>query len=128
MSTTIFLAQIWGPIILAIGIGLFVSRNFYTRVYREIQKEPFAALLFGMLAMAVGIMQISMHNLWNNLTQSVISLLGWGTLLKGALFVIAPHTADRMSDWAQKKNILPFAGALLVIGGALLSWVGYISF
>ena len=38
-STTLFLAQLWGPAILAIGLGVMVNKGHYTRIYREIQRE-----------------------------------------------------------------------------------------
>jgi len=66
MDITTFLAQIWGPIILAVGLGVFISRNYYMRIYRDLEKETLAVLVFGMVAMAAGIAQVSVHNIWNN--------------------------------------------------------------
>jgi hypothetical protein len=50
MDITIFLAQIWGPVILAVGIGVFTSRSYYLKVYRDLEKETLAVLLFAMFA------------------------------------------------------------------------------
>ncbi len=47
MNTTTFLAQVWGPAILAVGIGIFVSRSFYAKIYGDLEKEPLACLIFG---------------------------------------------------------------------------------
>lgn len=61
MNTTLFLAQIWGPITLAMGVGYFVSRSFYTRLYREINKESLSVLTFGIIGMAAGIEFVNME-------------------------------------------------------------------
>lgn len=78
MDITVFLAQIWGPVILAGGIGVFTSRNHYLRIYRELGKEAFAVLLFGMTVLAAGIIHIKVHNF--------------------------PRIADRAGDWWVSTN------------------------
>jgi len=122
-----FLAQLWGPVMLAIGLGIFLSRNYYIKIYRDLEKAPFAALMFGMVAMAAGITQILFHNVWNTLPQIVVSLLGWATLLKGTVFVVWPHLADKGGDWTVDSKLVPAAGAVMLIAGTYLSWVGYFS-
>src|SRR3989344_4965302 len=125
MDTTIYLAQIWGPVMLAVGIGMFVSRNYYIKLYRDIDKAPFAALIFGMAAMATGIAQVAAHNVWDTGPQIIISLLGWGLLLKGALFTAWPDLVDLMGDWAVYSKLIPIAGAAVLVLGAYVTWIGY---
>ena len=127
MEITTFLAQLWGPVILAIGIGMFVSRSFYLRIYRDIEKGAFAALIFGGASMAAGIAQIGVHNLWNSPAEMLVSLLGWGLLIKGAYFVIAPGSADRWGDYAARANVIPVVGVVMLVAGGYLSWLGFIA-
>jgi hypothetical protein len=127
MNATILLAQIWGPIILAVGLGYFVSRTYYIRLYKNIQNEPLATLTFGVFAMVVGILHIFTHNIWNSFTAGFVSFLGWGTFLKGATFLVAPKFVDKAADWEVAKKLVPAAGILLLIFGVYLTWVGYFS-
>ena len=39
METTLFLAKLWGPAILAVGIGVFFSRSYYIKIYRDLEKS-----------------------------------------------------------------------------------------
>lgn len=125
METTIFLAGIWGPIILAIGAGIFISRGFYLRIYRDLEKETLAVLIFAMVAMAVGIWQIGAHNAWGSLAEILISFLGWALLFKGLMFALFPKFIDRAGDWAAKSKLVPWAGVLMLVIGAYLSWLAY---
>ena len=125
MDLTMLLAQIWGPILAAVGLGFFFSKKYYITIYRDLERESFAVLFFGMFAMAVGIMHIFAHNLWGNFPQILVSILGWGLLIKGVICVTFPGLADRGGDWALSAKIVPPAGGLVLILGAYLSWLGY---
>ena len=125
METTTFLAQLWGPVILAVGIGVFTSRSYYTRVYRELDKETLAVLLFAMVAITAGIAQIMHHNVWRTFPEIVISLLGWGLLLKGVAFAIAPKLVDKAGDWQADSKLIPSAAGFMIILGAYLCSIGY---
>ncbi len=125
MNTTLLLAQMWGPTILAVGIGFFVSRKYYLKTYRDLQKETFALLVFGMVSIPAGIAHINYHNVWGTFPEIVISLLGWGLLLKGFLFAIAPGLVDRAGDFEADSKLVPIAGVLMLIAGIYLSWIGF---
>ncbi len=125
MNSTIFLAQIWGPVILAVGLGVFVSRNYYIKIYRDLEKETLSVLLFGMVAMSAGIAQILYHNVWDTFPEIVISILGWGLLLKGLAFAVVPKLVDMSGDWQVTSKLIVPAGGVMLILGAYLSWFGY---
>lgn len=126
MDITTFLASLWGPVILAVGIGIFVSRNYYTKIYRDLEKDALAVLIFGMVAMTAGIAHVTLHNAWSSLPQIIVSLLGWGLLIKGALFIIVPNFVDRAGNYWVNKKLIPFAGTLTIIVGVYLSWIAYL--
>jgi uncharacterized membrane protein len=125
MDITALFAAVWGPILVAVGLGFFLSTEYYTRIYRDLEKESFAVLFFGMFAMAAGIAHVLMHTLWGSLPQILVTLLGWGVLIKGVICVTFPKLADRGGDWALNANVVPAAGVICLILGVYLSWVGY---
>lgn len=127
MNATMFLAHLWGPVLLAIGLGVFVSRSYYVRVYRNLQKEALAVLLFGMIAIVWGILQVGAHNLWGTPAEVIISIIGWGMLAKGLLFAVAPGVVDRAGDKTADSGLIPMAGVLMLVIGAYLSWFAYLA-
>lgn len=44
METALWLAQLWGPVMFAVGAGIFVSRGYYPKIYRDLEKEALAVL------------------------------------------------------------------------------------
>jgi len=127
MDTTVFLAQLWGPAVLLVGIGMFLSRAHYAAVYRNIGSEALAVLIFAMGSIALGVLQVTTHNLWNTTPQIIVSLLGWGLLIKGSLFALVPKFGDRMGDWAADTKLIPIAGAFMLIIGIYLTWIGFLA-
>lgn len=127
MDVTLFLAQLWGPALIAVGLGLFISRSYYMRLYRDIEKEPLAMLTFSMLAITAGVTQIIFHNTWNTFLQGLISFLGWATFVKGAAFAIAPQWVDKTSQFAAKSGLAMVSGVLVLACGTYLCYVGYLA-
>lgn len=125
MDTTTFLSAVWGPILLVVGIGILTSRSYYTKIYRDLEKSPLAVLTFGIFAMSVGIVQVLGHNDWSTTTAGIISFLGFATLVKGTLFLLAPKFVDTAGDtWARMK-LLPVAALLSLLVGVYLTWFAY---
>lgn len=126
MDITTFLAQLWGPVMLAVGLGIFVSRTYYIKIYRDLEKDVLAVLLFGMVAMTAGLTHVLYHNLWNTFPQILVSIVGWSLLAKGLLFIVVPAFVDKVGDgWANMK-LIPFAGVLMLLVGGYLSWFAYL--
>lgn len=125
MEITIFLASLWGPALVILGIGFLVSPNYYKKIYRDIEKESFSLLVFGVGATMAAIAQISVHNTWNTLPEIVVSLLGWGTLAKAAVYTIKPNIADKGGNWVVASKLLPSIAILLLVVGGYLTWVAY---
>ncbi len=109
----------------AVGLGFFLSTKYYKRIYRDLEKDSFAVLFFGMFAMAAGIAYILAHNKWDTAPEIVVSLIGWSLLVKGIVCVAIPSVADRGADWAVSSKLIPVAGLGSLILGGYLSYVGY---
>ncbi|OGG86192.1 hypothetical protein A2392_01895 [Candidatus Kaiserbacteria bacterium RIFOXYB1_FULL_46_14] len=126
MEMTMFLAGLWGPAMLAIGIGMFINRGHYIKIYRDLAREPFAVMIFGMAAVVVGMAQVNAHNIWETLPEMLVSLLGWLLLLKGLACVIMPNWVERSGHWMDNNlQMLTTSSAVLVIIGVYLTWSVY---
>jgi hypothetical protein len=125
MEITTFLMQLWGPVLLAIGIGFFTSRKYYVKIYRDLEKQSFAIFMFAIIAIAAGIAQIQAHNVWGNFSEVVVSILGWGLLIKGIIFAVAPRFVDRTATEEAKSGLVPVAGFLMIMLGAYLTLAGF---
>lgn len=122
MNTTVLLAQVWGPVLFAVGIGVFVSRGYYVKVYRDIEKHVLAALVFGLGCLAGGTAHILAHNVWGTFTEGVVSFLGWMLFVNGVLFIVTPQFVDKVGDFWVNKKLIALEGATSLILGMYLLW------
>jgi predicted MFS family arabinose efflux permease len=125
-TLTVSLAQFIGPVMLAVGLGIFVSRNYYEKVYRHLEQETLAVLMSGIIALVVGIAIVLSHNYWHSLLAGIVSLVGWLSITKGLLLIIAPRTVDRIGDsMSSKKGWFTFAAILYTAIGVYVSYMAY---
>lgn len=125
MDITVFLASLWGPVLLAVAVGVMLNRAYYVKIYRDLDKDVLAVLVFGMVGMTAGIAHIQFHNAWETLPQVVVSFLGWGLVAKSVLFLAAPSFVDKTGDVWAKYKLIPVAGILTLIVGGYLTWFAY---
>lgn len=125
MDITVFLASLWGPVLLAVAVGVMLNRSYYAKIYRDLDKDVLAVLVFGMVGMIAGIAHVQFHNSWETLQQIVVSVLGWGLVIKSALFLAAPSFVDKTGDMWAKYKLIPVAGILTLIVGGYLTWFAY---
>lgn len=124
---TILIAKFVGPVILAVGVGIFFSKNYYTKVYRNLENETLAVLMGGISILVAGIAIVMYHNTWDSFVAGIISFIGWASIVKGLLLVIAPKTVDMFGDIVADSKFFPFMAAFATAVGAYISYVAYLA-
>lgn len=127
MDLTNVFSQLWGPVLLLIGVGIFVGSTHYRTIYRELKSEPFAAFVFGIFATVLGLGHVGMHTQWGTLQEIIITLLGWGLLAKGAVFIVAPDFAAAGGRLVSSRASVNLIGAVLIALGGYLTWAAYLA-
>ena len=128
MGNSIFLAQILGPYLVIVGIGIFLNPKNCQRVAHEYTQS--AALIYfgGIMALFFGLLIILFHNVWTVHWAIIITLLGWIGLIKGACLIIIP---ERVKNFALRyqgsTRPLKIQSAMIFVIGAFLMFKGYIT-
>lgn len=127
MSTSQYLAQLIGPVMLAVACGLILQREAYRRMAREVLESPALTFLSGLLAAPTGLAVVLAHNVWVADWRLVVTALGWATFLGGVVRLIAPGQVRRLGTTMLDRRALMTAGAVTwLCAGALLTYVGYL--
>ena len=92
MELSQFVAQLLGITYLAVGIGFLNSRKHYEKMLNNFVKDPAVMYLGGLMALIIGFLLVTYHNIWVKNWTVLITILGWGALLKGVLLLAIPKT------------------------------------
>ena len=127
MANSVFLARLIGPLLLAVGIGIFVNGQVYRMLADEFLRSRALIYLSGLLTLTAGLALVLTHNVWRADWPVIITILGWLCVIGGAVRIIAPQGTERIGRPMLKyKHGLTIAAAAYVAVGAILCFFGYV--
>jgi len=126
VETSILLARIVGPVFIIIVIGLLVNLKNYQGVMRDFAESPGLRYLGAVIALVFGMLIVLFHNVWAVQWSLVITILGWISLIKGAVLIIFPEMMTRLSDrYARSTTALRVHAVIILIIGVFLTVMGF---
>lgn len=107
-ARTIFLSKLIGLYCVVIAVAMSVDKPATVNAVVALVGSPPLVLLVGLVVVAAGLALVLSHNVWRGSALAVVvTLIGWLTLVKGALFLFSPA---------------PAAGGFIVWGAAYERW------
>ena len=126
MSTSIFLARLIGPVMLAIGLAVFANPRGFRDMAEEFMASRALIFLSGFLIMAAGLAIVLTHNIWTADWRVLITIFGWLNLIGGALRLFAPPLLLKAGKTMLKQpHFTTIAAAIWVVLGLLFCFFGY---
>jgi hypothetical protein len=127
MQASVFLSQLIGPVMLAVGLAVFANQ----RAFRDMAEEFMAsrALLFlsGLLIMPAGLAIVLTHNVWTADWRVLITIFGWLNTIGGALRLFGPLFVVKAGHaMLRQPYFTPIAAAVWVVLGLLFCFFGYL--
>jgi hypothetical protein len=107
-ARTIFLAKLIGLYCIVIAIAMSLDKPATVNAVVALVGSPPLVFLVGLIVVAAGLAMVLSHNVWRGSALAVaVTIIGWLTLVKGALFLFTPA---------------PIAGGFIVWGAAYERW------
>jgi hypothetical protein len=126
METSILLAKIIGPLFLVVGVGIFINLEHYRRLVADFGASPLSIYMAGTTAVLLGLLIVTYHNVWELSWPVIITVLGWATLLKGVVRIVAPKlVAERSQRYGRNTNAVMTSAIVVVVLGCVLTYFGY---
>lgn len=128
METSIFIAKILAVVYCAIGIGVLLNTDYYKRAFDEMINNPGLMSLRGLIALTLGFLIISSHNVWEAHWTVLVTIIGWLAFTKGISILVFPETLTRFSQGIlQKRNSLKVIGAFAFSLGLIFGYFGFLA-
>ncbi len=123
-TITLFLGKIIAPYLLASGLGFLLSSKFYENLLKNSDKsDPMTVNLSGMVHFLIGIAIVTNHFLWRSALEIVVTLLGFGFLIKGITLIVFPSLTLKSTKTSVK--LLRISGGGFIIVSLILGYMSY---
>lgn len=128
METSLILGQIIGPILFVMGFRMAINAEGMRAIGEEFIESPILIYLSGFIALTLGLVIVTFHNVWVADWPGVITLLGWLTVAAGVFRMLMPGAVTAMGGamlGSGTKPLLMVSGAVMMVLGAWLAVMGY---
>jgi hypothetical protein len=119
------LARFFGLFFIVIGLMVLVRRNQKAYFDQFVESKEYL-FVTGLMTLILGAIIVALFNTWTLDWRLLITILGWLTLLKGAMMLIMPEYS--VSIWKRlsvRPWILLISGVLYLLLGFYLAWIGF---
>lgn len=120
-------ARILGPYLVVVTVIALVRASDVRAVLSEFGASPVWAWVSGAFVLLFGLVIVALHTRYDSAPAIMVSLIGWLTVLKGALLLAVPN------DYVSAGNSLENSGgwweAVMVVAavtGIYLCYVGWV--
>jgi hypothetical protein len=128
MQTSRFLAQLIGPTLLVIGLGMLANREGYRAMAREFLQSRALIYLAGLFALVPGLAIVLVHNVWALDWRLMITIFGWLAVVGGVFRLLAPQHVTALGESMIARSSSMLAGGIVVVVlGAILGFHGYLA-
>jgi uncharacterized membrane protein len=124
MTLSNYLAEVWGISIVLISLALLIKPKHLKRLFAEVENETMM-FLGGIISLIIGVAMVLAHNVWVQNWQVIVTILGWGSLVKGLSVLFLP---ELIKNWVKKMEtapFLPFALLVMLFIGLALTYFGF---
>ncbi len=85
MQSTMWIPTIFGPFFIIIGLWCLCYHENMMKVVTSIKNTPAALYLWSAINLFLGLLVINTYNVWVANWSLLVTLLGWGLLVRGLL-------------------------------------------
>ena len=115
------LTKFIGLYLIAVGIGAVLTPNRMGDVLKGLRENAGLTFVTGILAFALGATLILVHNQWQDLIASAVSVIGWVALVKGFFLLALPQPFLTFGSLFQNAFLMRVWGlAVTALGGAYI--------
>lgn len=122
MDISIFFARFLGGFFVIFGL-LFIATRQLGKTIEMTDNKAFV-ISTGYITLLLGLVTVVLHNLWVADWRIVITLIGWGWLIKGILKIGFPEFINKHAQKFAKKEVS--SAIILIFLGAWLLWLGFV--
>jgi hypothetical protein len=128
METSLFLAKLIGPLLLAISAAMLINQDNMREMAADFLEHRGLIFLAGFLTLLGGLAIVLTHNVWELGWPVLITIFGWLSVISGVFRIVFPDSVKSMGmAMLEKRGVFTAGGVVQGLIGASLCYVGYMA-
>lgn len=119
MEISIYLARFWGSLFIILGLGS-IGAKFLGRVIKYTEDNTIT-ISTGYITFLLGLITVTLHNIWVFDWRLAVTILGWTTLLKGIEKITFPKRVNKIA--LKFKGGQTLWGFVILLIGVFFFWI-----
>lgn len=122
-----WIQQFFAIQLVLIGLSHLLYAKEWSKFFALIQKSGVPSIIIVMYTLPSGIIIVIGHQVWSGIPL-ILTLIGWGYLLKCVLYLLIPKLADKTVDnTAKGQRGLQTVGVVMAVLGGVLGGPAFFS-
>lgn len=118
--------QVFSLVYIAVGVGMLINPDFYKKLYEDFIENTSTLYFGGIMALVIGYLLVTFHNVWEMDWHVIITVIGWLALIKGMLILVRPKAMIALTKaMIKKESALKIISVFVIIVGLLFSGLGF---
>lgn len=123
MQNAMWLASIFGPLLVIIGIWMLFYRDNMMKVCTSVKNSPGVMYVMGIINLLIGLTVLSEFNMWNWGLPLLVTLFGWAMLIRGLMVFFMPQLL--FEHTMHSKQALKIKGVIVFLWGFGMCWLAF---
>jgi hypothetical protein len=123
MNTANTLSVLMGSAFVVVGISVF-NKSYFNAVMADFVNSKGLLWITGFITFVIGMVIVALHNVWSADWRLLVTVLGWLTVLKGAIIMLFPSSMNLLYRKVLSKHLLTYSGIYALVLGVLLLFLG----
>lgn len=116
-----YLAKFWGSLFMILGLAS-IGAKLLGRII-EYTEDKTITISTGYITFLLGLITVTLHNIWVFDWRIAVTILGWTTLLKGVEKIAFPNRVNKIAK--KFKGGQKFWGFVIFLIGVFYFWISY---
>ena len=117
------LAVLMGSALVIVGITLF-NKSYFNAVITDLANSKGLLWVTGFITFVMGTVIVALYNVWSADWRMLVTLLGWLTVIKGAVIMLFPSSMTLFYRRFLSNHLLIYSGVYALVLGGLLLFLG----
>ena len=117
------LAVLMGSALVIVGITLF-NKSYFNAVITDLANSKGLLWVTGFITFVMGTVIVALYNVWSADWRMLVTLLGWLTVIKGAVIMLFPSSMTLFYRRFLSNHLLTYSGIYALILRGLLLFLG----